>query len=165
MGDNRGPTVTEWSPDGRYLAVGTYDGTLTLYDAASLRVVASPRTVEPGALRTAMFAPDGRTLVTSGSSGSISFWDVPSLQRVAAPFSVSAADDSSGVLAFYAPNGDVVGFAADVSKPTTDLQRWFDLRAAPADLLRTACALAGADITQAEWQRDVGDRPYQHVCT
>ncbi|MGW5240088.1 nSTAND1 domain-containing NTPase [Monashia sp. NPDC004114] len=165
MGDNRGPTVSEWSPDGRYLAVGTYDGTLTLYDAASLSVVASPGPVEPGSLRTAMFAPDGRTLVTSGSSGSISFWDVPSLHRVAAPFSVSVADASSGVLAFYAPDSDVVGFAADVSKPTTDLQRWFNLRATPDDLIRTACALAGADITQAEWQRDVGDRPYQHVCT
>jgi WD40 repeat protein len=165
MGDDRGPGVTEWSPDGRYLAVGTYDGTLTLYDASSLRVVASPGSVEPGYVKTAMFAPDGRTLVTSGTGGSINFWAVPGLQRVAAPFSIGVGANNGGVFAFYAPNSDVVGFAPDVAKPTTGLQRWFTLSARPSELLRTACSLAGADITPAQWQQDVGDRPYQHVCT
>jgi hypothetical protein len=112
-----------------------------------------------------MFAPDGRTLVTSGSSGSISFWAVPSLERVGSPFSIGGTANNGGAYAFFAPNSDVVGFVSDLQKPTTGLLRWFDLRATPADLVRTACALAGADITPDQWQRDVGNRPYQHVCT
>jgi hypothetical protein len=164
MGDSRGQTVAEWAPDGSVLALGTFDGTVTLYDAATLKVIASAGAVEPGFVRTAMFAPDGRTLVTSGTSGSLSFWSVPSMQRIAAPLPLGIGANTGGVYAWYAPDGEVVGFAPDNRRPGSLFQRWFDFRAQPAQLAATACELAGADITPAQWHRYLGDRPYQHVC-
>ena len=163
LGDIIISSVSEWSHDGRLLALGTIDGTLTLYNAATLAVVARGGAVEPGYVSTATFAPDDRTLVTSGTSGSINFWSVPALDRIAQPLKVNATD-ATGTYAFYAPNGDVVGFVQSTPGTSSDAQRWFDLKAQPAQLARTACALAGADITRAQWARYVGDRPYRHVC-
>jgi WD40 repeat protein len=164
LGDVIISSVSEWSHDGRLLALGTVDGTLTLYDAATLAVVARGGAVEPGYVSTATFAPDDKTLVESGTSGAINFWSVPALDRIASPLKLDASD-ATGTFAFYAPNGDVVGFVQSTPGTSSNQQRWFDLKAQPAQLARTACALAGADITRAQWQRYVGDRPYQHVCT
>jgi hypothetical protein len=75
---------------------------------------------------------------------------------------VGASANNGGVYAWYDHAGDVVGFANDPTHP--DGQRWFTLPADPAALVRTACALAGADITRAQWTRYVGDRPYRSVC-
>jgi hypothetical protein len=75
------------------------------------------------------------------------------------------SSDSTGVFAWYGGGGQVEGYAADVAKPTTTTdQRWFVFPADPTSLASTACSMAGADITHEQWQRYLGDRPYQHVC-
>ena len=165
LGDIDAETISEWSPDGKLLAVGTYDGTVTLFDAATLGVVANAGAVEPGFVYSAMFSPDGQTLITSGTGGTISFWAVPGMQRIAAPLSVGVGANTSGTFAWYAPNGDIVGFAPDDSRPSAPDMRWFDFKARPDALLAQACQLAGGDFTPAQWQRYVGDQPYRHVCS
>jgi hypothetical protein len=87
------------------------------------------------------------------------------MQRVAAPLPLGVGANTSGAFAFYAPDGDVVGFASDDAHPGTSDMRWFHFSARPAALVATACKLAGADITRAQWQRYVGDQPYRHVCS
>lgn len=164
VGDVIAISVSEWSPDGRLLAIGTVDGTLTLYDASTLAVVADAGAVEPGYMYSAMFSPDGRTLITSGTSGSISFLAVPSLDRIAAPLALVPAVNSGSVFAWYAPDGDVVGFAPGIAHSANGLLRWFDLKAQPAELARTACALAGGSMTVAQWRHYLPDQPYQKVC-
>jgi WD40 repeat protein len=164
LGDISGPTALAWSPDRRTLAVGTYDGTLTLYDARTLRPVAAAGPIEPGAVRTVSFSPDGADLITAGTGGQIRFWSVPGLTSEGNPIRVGSGGNDGGVFAWYTPSGQVVGLGADDRSPGTDWQRWFDFRAAPADLLRTACALAGTDMTRAQWRRYVPDESYRHVC-
>jgi WD40 repeat protein len=165
IGDIDTETLSEWSPDGTLLAVGTYDGTLSLYDAATLKLVTAGGPLESGPLQSARFAPDGRSIVTSSTAGTINLFTIPGLQRIAQPLSLGPGANNGGVFAWYAPDGDLVGFAHDPARPGQAVQRWFELPVQPAELARTACELAGGDITRAQWQRYVGDRPYQHVCS
>jgi WD40 repeat protein len=164
LGDINGPTALAWSPDRRLLAVGTFDGTLTLFDAQTLREVATAGIAEPGPIKTLSFAPSGHDLVSAGTAGVLNFWSVPDLSREASPVSMGNGANNGGMFAWYLPSGRIVGFAPDPQRAGTDLQRWFTFRAAPADLVGTACALAGRAMTRAEWQRYVADQPYHRVC-
>ncbi|HZC52729.1 MAG TPA: hypothetical protein VE441_09560, partial [Mycobacterium sp.] len=110
------------------------------------------------------FSPDDRSLVVGGSGGAVSFWSLPDLGREGDRLLIGNGANNGGTFAWYNDAGEVVGFAPDPRKPNTDLHRWFDFRSAPQELASTACALAGRDITRAQWQRYVGDRPYEHVC-
>ena len=153
-----------WSPDGRWLAAGTLNGQLMLFDAASLTLHVDAGAVEPGFVLTVGFSPDDRSLVVGGSSGAVSFFNVADLTREGDRLPLGDGHVNGGTFAWYDPSGQVVGFATDPAHPATDRERWFDLPARPDQLASAACALAAADMTREQWQRYVGDRPYQHVC-
>ena len=164
LGDVNFPTALAWSRDGTRLAVGTYAGTLALYNATTLSLQVSAGVVEPGSVKTESFAPDDQTLLTAGTSGEINFYTVPDLRRLGEQLTIGNGANNGGVFAWFSDRGQVEGYAPDPSKPTTEKQRWFVLHADPASLVSTACRLAGSDMTRPQWQRYVVDRPYQHVC-
>jgi WD40 repeat protein len=75
-----------YSPDGKVLAVASWDGTLKLVDTADghwdyqlkdpkWRPVNSPR------VRAGVFTPDGKTAISVGDSGKIVYWNVGSGQQ------------------------------------------------------------------------------------
>ena len=161
LGDIGALTALAWTHDGNAVAVGTADGTLALFDAASLAPLARAGLVAAGPVDTLAFAPDDRTLVLG--AGDVSFWGVPDLTREGQPVEIGGSEGSGGLSAWYAPDGDVVGLAGDANRPDAGV-RWFTLHAQPAALVAIACRLAGSDITPAQWQRYVGDRPYRHIC-
>ncbi len=162
LGDVNFPTAAAWSHDGRRLVVGTYEGTLALYDARTLALEADAGGVEPGWIKTADFSPDDTTIVTGGTLGDISFYSVPTLDRLGAQLTIRAQD--GGAFAWYDPHGDVDGYAPDSAKASLDLVRWFRFRVDTPALLTAACDVAGGDISRSQWQRYVGDQPYRHVC-
>jgi hypothetical protein len=164
LGDVTSPTALAWSHDARELAVGTFDGTVSLLDADTLATRAGAGPVEPGLVHTVSFAPDDRTLVVAGTGGTLTFLSVPDLTREATGLAIGAGANNGGAFAWYARDGDVVGFAQDPARVAKPVQRWFDFRAAPRALAATACALAGGDVTRAQWTRLLGDLPYRHVC-
>jgi WD40 repeat protein len=164
LGDIGYPASPTWSHDGHLLAFGTSSGTVEVLDAATLKLRADTGVVTAGYASTVSFAPDDSTLVSAGTDSSLNFWTVPDLRPEGGRV-VIGSGATGGVFAWFAPTGDVVGLAPDVRAPDSGMQRWFDFRAEPAALAKVACQLAGSDLTRAQWQRYVGDVPYQHVCS
>jgi WD40 repeat protein/serine/threonine protein kinase len=81
------PVVAEgrgvaFSPDGRLLAAGSADDTVTVWDSVSgqeLRTLVHPNWVESVA-----FSPDGRCLATGSADNTVRIWDVATGQELAA---------------------------------------------------------------------------------
>src|SRR5262249_10948901 len=76
------PPVTVFSPDGRYLAVGSDDG-FRLRDTISGRET-GPFGGHQGVVRSFAFSADGKTLATGGADTSILVWDLARLRPEAA---------------------------------------------------------------------------------
>jgi hypothetical protein len=162
LGDIGQVMSAAWSNDGRLLAVGTFTGTVFLFDAKTLALRAKINAVSTGAVRSISFSPDDQTMVTTGEAGEIDFWSVPGL---APELHLTVGD--ARVYAWYDAAGRLVGMAPDPTRPAVDgdaMYRWFVFRSDPASLAREACALAGGGMTHAQWQRYIGDQPYEHIC-
>ncbi|MEW4566908.1 serine/threonine-protein kinase [Tautonia sp. JC769] len=82
-----GGTHTAWidalvaSADGRHLVALGRSPTVTLWDARSLRLLAT-LSGHRGAVLSAAFSPDGRTLATGGLGGAVLLWDVASRREL-----------------------------------------------------------------------------------
>jgi WD40 repeat protein len=155
-------TAIAWSHDLRTVAVGTAEGTVAIYDAATLSVRTKPIIATSGNVNSLSFAPDDQALVVGGTDGAVRFLNLPDLTPEGERLSIGGY--GGPLWAWYAPNGDVFGLAPDTRRPNGQDVRWFTLHVATPSLVASACQLAGADITRAQWQRYVGDRPYEHVC-
>ena len=68
--------VIAWSPDGRYLATGSLDGTARLWDTQAANPAADPQ-VLPGdkeIVTTLAWSPDSRYLATGGGEQIFKIW-------------------------------------------------------------------------------------------
>jgi WD40 repeat protein len=71
-----------YSPDGKWLASGAWDGTVMLRDAATADM-AQTIFAHAGEVLGLAFSPDSRNLVTAGEDRSTQLWEVPSGRRLA----------------------------------------------------------------------------------
>ncbi len=63
------------SPDGTTLAAADYQGGITMWDLATMKI--RPTSLRHAGVHALAFAPDGRSLATGGFDGSIYLWDFP----------------------------------------------------------------------------------------
>lgn len=64
-----------YSSDGAWMAVGDFEGDVTILDAASSAVVAEDTATATGSAYDLEFSPDNKLLVSCNGSGDLYFWD------------------------------------------------------------------------------------------
>ena len=100
-----------FSPDGRTLVSGSYDGTIRLWDVGTGEPKAT-LTGHTGRIYSVAFSPDGETLASGGSDEFIKFWDVRSGELLRTIAGHAGRVDS----VVYAPDGEtLVSYGADRS--------------------------------------------------
>ncbi|WP_392544766.1 BTAD domain-containing putative transcriptional regulator [Oryzobacter telluris] len=139
-----------WSPDGERLAVTTTDGAVGLRDVDARRWVVPPSDRQPFAGYALTFSPDGSEFSTT-ASGRVGRWD----GRTGAFLGAVSVDGAAAV--GYLPGGSALVVAQDAGP----VRRW-DLD--PASWVRTACAVAGRELSVGEWRDHLPDRDYRPVC-
>ena len=68
--------MVEYSPDGALIAFGDRQGTVTLCERASGRVLSKKEKAHPPYVEDVEMSPDGRLLATCGADASIKLWRV-----------------------------------------------------------------------------------------
>jgi WD40 repeat protein/DNA-binding SARP family transcriptional activator len=143
-----------FSPNGRLLFVGLYNGTGTFFSTEDWKPAGPGIRGHGQRILTARFTPDGRTLATSSADGTVQLWDVPSRRTIGAPLVVQPNDFVASIL-----NRD--GSYLYALPTGTEGMR---LPLAPRVWRDLACAIAGRELTRGEWDEVLPDRPYREVC-
>ncbi|HEX5706735.1 MAG TPA: caspase family protein, partial [Pyrinomonadaceae bacterium] len=99
-----------FSHDGKVLATGNFNKTVTLRDAASGRELAAPL-AHAGEVSAVAFSPDGRVLASADATGAVKLWETATwreLKSLSAGAPVSALSFSLDSRALAAASGDKV---------------------------------------------------------
>jgi hypothetical protein len=151
------------SPDGATIAYDSGNinaGQVTLLDAATGKRRSAIAVPSYGGLG---FLNHGRWLVITSDQPepAAQLYDAATLQPFGVPFPTADVEQDPVVVD---PAGtrfaEIVAY--DVIQPTSnDPLLW---NGNPASWIRTACAIAGRNLTRAEWQQYLPDRPYRKTC-
>jgi DNA-binding beta-propeller fold protein YncE len=150
-GPLRGPGVTSVSLDGAL--VGAAAGDVTQYDLDTLKPIAA----FPGArgeVNTLQFSTDSATLVATSLDQTVSIYDVATRTRIGDPLPTEAPFVYPG---FLRPDGKAVAVTVRNGIAIWDIDS--------AHLAVAACALAGRNLTRAEWDSYLGKLgAYRKTC-
>jgi WD40 repeat protein len=79
-----GATAVAFSPDGKILAAGQWNGKIRLWDAATLAPwVSSPIPAHSDMIFDPAFSPDGKHIATPSKDGTVKIWSPDGLRWVA----------------------------------------------------------------------------------
>jgi hypothetical protein len=151
------------SPDGTTIAFDTGDqvgGLVTVIDQATGKTVASTAVPSVGGVG---YLNGGRWLIVTSDDPDPQgqLYDATTLTPIGLPFPTADVDQDPVIV-------DPAGtrFAEIVDHDYNLPTSWnpYLWNTDPASWVQTACAIAGRNLTPAEWQRYLPDRPYQRTC-
>ena len=147
-------TGLTFAPSGRLIAEAYVDGYLALDDTNGPHATGEQLSGGGGA-NVAAFSSDGRLLATGNSLGDIvTIWDVDRRVPVGAPLAGHHGAVSS--VAFTDHDRVLVSGAQDGTTAYRQLR--------PETWERQACAIAGRNLTRAEWHQYMGNSGYHKTC-
>jgi WD40 repeat protein len=146
-----------FSPDGRWLAAGGVQGRLHLLDTDTWRWTGEPVTVHDNFLLQVEWLPDGVTVVTAGADGRAALFDTGRrlVRAEALPASTEAGEGLAHLVPATGSELTVLSGERPGRRYPLDPSAWLD----------RACAVAGRDLTPAEWDRYLPGRDRQPTCT
>lgn len=154
-----------YSPDGKILALGNNNKTITMLDTNTYKVIGQPLLLssslkqDPNSIAVALaFSPDGKILASGHKYGVIVLWNVIDQSKLVGPLynHISPGKDNYPVFRVtFSPDGKTLATSSN------EIIIW-DMD--KASWVSKACALAGRDFTQAEWQQFFGEQPIRKVC-
>jgi WD40 repeat protein len=108
------------------------------------------------------FSPDGKTLAAGDADDTIRLWNVTTRQQIGGPFTGHGGSVTSVA---FSPDGKTLASGSyDLTVRLWNTATPGQNLAETTNLVRYLCALAGRDLTRAEWARYVPHLPYQPVC-
>jgi WD40 repeat protein len=157
----------DFSADGRVLASGGQDRTVRLWDVTTRQPIAQPLLGHTGTIWNALFSPKsagsagGEILASSSEDGTIILWDLATYRPLGQPLqtndmiwslayrpvTVGNKDDPVDLLA----SGNSVG----------KISLW---DVGPESWQSRVCQMVRRNLTRTEWERYLGDEPYQPTC-
>jgi WD40 repeat protein len=100
-------TALAFSPNGQWLASGSDDTTVRMWDAGSGFAYFQPFTGHSGAVTGVAFSPDGQMLASGGADNTVILWDVISRPRFGAPMPETPPTGAASLLSpvAFSPDG------------------------------------------------------------
>lgn len=141
------------SPDGRLLATGDFNSTVTLWDITNRYQIGQRLIAHNGPILSLAFSPDGSLLVSTSVDDTVALWDVATGQVIGRLFghganvmSVVFGENGNSLITGDA-NGQILVWDINIS-------HW----------LNRACQVANRNITPGEWERFFGETAYHLSC-
>jgi WD40 repeat protein len=132
-----------FSRDGRLLAIGSFNGTISVFDGETLEANGDRLTGGTACPINIEFSGDSSMLFSAGLDNAMRFWDLAARTQVGP--AIAVVEPWFGV----SPSGDEVA-----ATTTAGVQRFTLDR----DELRAACRIAGRELTEDEARRFVGEQ-------
>jgi WD40 repeat protein len=144
-----------FSKDGKWLASGSGDNTIILWDTATHQP-RPPLTGHKDPVLSVAFSPDGKTLASGSADKTIRLWDVATYRPLGLPF---LGHNGPVTKVIFSPDGTtLISTEAD---GTT--MRW-DVRLDFASLQARGCSIVNRNLSLDEWKQYVGDESYRKTC-
>jgi WD40 repeat protein len=153
--DDAGVWTSTVSADGRMLMTGGQTGAVRLWALPTGAPLGAPLSGLTGSAVSVGLTPGGGTALGSDTSGNVLLWDTSSRSTIGDP--LPGPEPNRFAAASFTPDGTHVIVVSDTGAGWV-----WDVD--PADWLTRACAVAGRNFTQQEWDQILPDRAYQPTC-
>jgi WD40 repeat protein len=152
-----------FSPDGKILVSGTWNGTIQFWDPITRNPISSPLPGHKGAVTSLAFSHDGKLLASGGEGGDIILWDITKRQRLGQP--MIGHDLPVITLSFSVDDKTLISssnyFSSDTVSPNANVVIW---NLDPLSWIEISCQRAGRNFTRAEWERYFPNDEYRKTC-